>query len=165
VASQPLPPNSGAVPPPPVGDPRSLYSTPAEATKAIQERFNYWTGKLNDISLQLSFAVIGANWAVFKTSDGAIRNGWSRLSIAIAIVGIGANLVATWWVGNELGRQADYAESDLGRWESEYRSNTGKQTEWPYTGQMVAVAKRARLIRIWIPISAGCVLLIGLLRV
>lgn len=148
-----------------VGDPRSLYPTPADATKAIQERYIYWTGKLNDVSLQLSFAVIGANWAVFKTTDGAIQNGWSRASIAIAIVGIGANLFATWWIGNKLSDQVAYAESDLGRWESEYQSNTGRETEWPFTTQIVAVAKSVRFIRISIPVVAGCVLLVGLLCV
>jgi len=163
VASQPLSPNGGAVPSPPAEDPRSVYSTPAEATKAIQERYNYWTGKLNDVSLQLSFAVIAANWAVFKTTDGAIRNGWSRISIGIAIVGIAANLLATGWLGDALGDRVGYAESDLGRWESEYRTNTGEKTQWPYTDQIVARAKSARRIRIWIPIVGGFFLLIGLL--
>jgi hypothetical protein len=147
-----------------VGNARSLYPTPAEATKAIQERYVYWTGKLNDVSLQLSFAVIAANWAVFKTTDGAIQNRWSKTSIAIAIVGIGANLLATWWIGNKLGDQVTYAESDLIRWESEYLSNTGRETAWPFTQKIVAVAKFVRFIRISIPIAAGCVLLIGLLR-
>jgi hypothetical protein len=163
VASQPLPQNSGAGTPPPVGDPRSLYASPADATKAIQERYNYWTGKLNDVSLQLSFAVIAANWAVFKTTDSVIQNGWSRMSIAIAIAGIGANLLATWWIGDALGDQVGYAETDLARWESEYQTNTGKKTEWPFPERMVALAKLARRIRIWIPIIAGLVLLMGLL--
>lgn len=164
MGSQQLPQSNAAGPPAPVGNARSLYPTPAEATKAIQERYVYWTGKLNDVSLQLSFAVIAANWAVFKTTDGAIQNRWSKTSIAIAIVGIGANLLATWWIGNKLGDQVTYAESDLIRWESEYLSNTGRETAWPFTQKIVAVAKFVRFIRISIPIAAGCVLLIGLLR-
>jgi hypothetical protein len=165
VASQPLPPNSGAAPPPPTLAALSVYSTPAEATKAIQERYNYWTGKLNDVSLQLSFAVIAANWAVFKTSDGVIRNCWSKTSIGIAIVGIAANLLATWWMGEALGDRVADAESDLPRWQLEYQANTGKRTVWPFTKQIIVSAKLARHIRIWIPIAAGFALLIGLFRV
>jgi hypothetical protein len=148
-----------------VGDPRSLYASPADATKAIQERYNYWTGKLNDVSLQLSFAVIAANWAVFKTPDSVIRNCWSRTSIAIAILGIVANLLATWLIGDALAKRVGDAEADLARWELEYLSNTGRKTEWPFTKRMVAFAKVVRLIRIIIPITAGGVLLIGLFTV
>ncbi len=165
MASQPLPPNTGAVPPPPAPGALSVYPTPAEATKAVQERYNYWTGKLNDVSLQLSLAVIAANWAVFKTTDSVIRNCWSRTSIAIAIFGIGANLLATGWLGDALGDRVTYAESDLVRWESEYRINTGQKTAWPYTDQIVALAKSARRIRIWIPMAAGGFLLVGIFRI
>src|SRR5947209_1299855 len=52
----------------------ALYQSPGEALKAVREDYLYWTEKLTDTSLQLSYAVIAANWAVFGSVDKLLSN-------------------------------------------------------------------------------------------
>jgi hypothetical protein len=145
-------------------DPRSLYQSPVDATKAIQERFLYWTGKLTDTSLQLCFAVIAANWAAFKTTDDILKNHWSRASIALVIFGMGCNLVATFLVGKSLSQRVDYAEGDLARWQNEYSQSVGKATPWPYSESSVTLSRIARHIRLWVPILGGATFIVALFK-
>ncbi len=158
-----------AAPPPAAPDPintdtRSLYQTPVDATKAIQERFLYWTGKLTDTSLQLCFAVIAANWAVFRTTDDILKNCWSRASIVLVIFGMGCNLVSTFLIGNSLSERIDYAEANLPRWQNEYSQNVGKPTPWPYSEKSVMLSRIARHIRLWVPIFGGATFIETLFR-
>jgi hypothetical protein len=153
-----------AAPDPINADARSLYQTPVEATKAIQERFLYWTGKLTDTSLQLCFAVIAANWAVFKTTDDILKNRRSRASIALVILGMGCNLVATFLIGKSLSERGDYAEADLSRWQNEYSQNVGKPTPWPYSEGSIRLSRIARYIKLWVPILGGATFLVALFR-
>lgn len=155
---------SPAAPDPIKTDARSLYQTPVDATKAIQERFLYWTGKLTDTSLQLCFGVIAANWAVFKTTDDILKNHWSRASIALVILGMGCNLVATFLIGKSLSERIGYAEADLPRWQNEYSQNVGKRTPWPYSERSVMLSRIARHIRLWVPILGGATFLVALFR-
>jgi hypothetical protein len=53
---------------------KGLYATPAERLKAIVAGFDYWSGKLTDTSVQMSCAVFAANWVVFGSLSGILKN-------------------------------------------------------------------------------------------
>ncbi len=46
---------------------KSLDSTPAAALQKVCSEYEYWSGKLTDISLQMCYALIGANWVILGT--------------------------------------------------------------------------------------------------
>jgi hypothetical protein len=58
----------------------ALYETPAAGARALVDAYQYWTGKLTDTSLQMSYAVIAANWAAFGSIDLILKNWWSKAS-------------------------------------------------------------------------------------
>jgi hypothetical protein len=66
----------------------SLYKSAHEALKVVHDDYLYWTGKLTDTSLQLGYAIIAANWAVFGSVDKILKNPWSKLSVALVIIGL-----------------------------------------------------------------------------
>lgn len=108
--------------------------------------------------------MIAANWAVFKTTDDILKNRWSRLSILIALIGMGCNLIATFLIGTSLGKQVNYAEADLSRWQDEYTNNVGKSTAWLYSDGSVRLSKIARFVRLLVPILGGAAFVLALFR-
>ena len=90
----------------------TIYESPREATKAVCDNYQYWTVRLTDTSLQLSFAIIAANWAVFGSVASVLSRFWSELSVALVIIGLGLSLAGANWMGESLRRRIDYAESN-----------------------------------------------------
>jgi hypothetical protein len=124
----------------------------------------YWTGKLTDTSLQLSFAIIAANWAVFGSVAGVLASFWSKLSIALVIVALGFSLAAAKWMGELLRSRVGYAESDLSRWASEFKATSGKCDPWPFTSAIDSLGWGMRATKTWLPLIAGISFLIALIR-
>src|ERR1035437_7007423 len=76
-----------------------LYKSPSDALKAVHKDYLYWTGKLSDTSLQLSYALIAANWAAFGSVNGILASFWSKLSVALVIIALGVSVAGAKWVG------------------------------------------------------------------
>ena len=139
-----------------------LYSTPAEAAKAVLDDYHYWTGKLTDSSFELSVAVIAANWAVFASLDQLLANGWSKWSIGAVVFGLAVNLLGVKWLGELHRARIDYAESDLTRWEKEFGQTAGQSDPWPSTPKILRVARALRECRTWLPLLGGALFIIAL---
>jgi hypothetical protein len=142
----------------------ALYASPQEALKAVREDYLYWTGRVTETSVQLSLAVIGANWAVFGSIDAILTNFWARLSMMLVVVGLGVSLLAASWMGTLHGHRIDYAESDTERWKREFDETMGKRDPWPFTAAIEVIGAWQRLVKTWLPISAGIAFLIALLQ-
>jgi hypothetical protein len=141
----------------------SLYESPGEALKAVREDYLYWTEKLTDTSLQLSFAVIAANWAVFGSVDKLLSNFWSRLSLGLVISALLLTVFSAKWMGELHRRQVDHAESDLAQWDAEFKANAGKRVPWPFTIAIERLGRVMREMKAWLPLLAGMAFLIALL--
>jgi hypothetical protein len=142
----------------------ALYDTPQAALKAVREDYLYWTGRVTDTSLQLSLAVIAANWAVFGTVDAILTSFWARLSMMLIVVGLGVSLIAASLMGTFHGRRIDYAESDGDRWNAEFEATAGRRDPWPFTHTIEMLGSWQRLMKTWLPIAAGLAFLIALFR-
>jgi hypothetical protein len=140
----------------------ALYQSPNEALKAVREDYFYWTGKLTDTSLQLSYAMVAANWAVFGSVDKLLNNFWSMLSVSLVIVGLGLSVVTAKWMGELNRARIDYAETDLSRWEAEFRENARKRVPWPFTRSIESLGRAMREARTWLPLIAGVSFFIAL---
>ena len=145
-------------------DTRTLYSDPGEATKAINDRFNYWGTKLSETSLQLCYAVIGAVWAVFHDKDAVLGNHYARLAVAAAVAGVMVNLLGAKILVDEHFRRIEHAESNLDVWEKEWNENTGKPTDWPFGKLIRRSALTFRQLRFAIPTLAGALFLLSLFK-
>jgi hypothetical protein len=141
-----------------------LYQSPGESLKAVRDDYIYWTAKLTDTSLQLSFAIIAANWAVFGSVAGVLASFWSKLSIALVVVGLGISLAAAYWMGELLRARVGYAELNPSRWASEFDAAFGKRDPWPFTSVIDALGWGMRATKTWLPLLAGISFLIALRR-
>lgn len=109
----------------------ALYATPADALKAVRDDYLYWTGRVTDTSLQLSFGVIAANWAAFGSTDSILSNFWAKSSLTAALTSLAVSLVVAAVTGTLHSQRVDYAESNLERWGAQYEATKNKRDPWP----------------------------------
>lgn len=141
----------------------SLYKSVHEALQAVCDDYLYWTGKLTDTSLQLAYAIIAANWAVFGSVDKILKNPWSKLSVALVVIGLGLSVAGAKWMGELHRSRIDYAETDAVRWNAEFQETASKRDPWPFTGAIESLGRAMREARTWLPLAAGRLFLIALL--
>lgn len=142
----------------------ALYQSPNEALQAVREDYLYWTAKLTDTSLQLSYAVIAANWAAFGSVNELLTSVWSKLSVGLVIVGLGLSLAGAKWMGELHRTRIDYAETNGSRWKAEFTETAGKRDPWPFTRVIESLGRAMREAKTWLPLIAGVLFLIALVR-
>jgi hypothetical protein len=142
----------------------SLYPTPSDALKAVRDDYLYWTGRLTDTSLQLSYAIIAANWAVFGSVDKLLANSWSKFSVMVVIVGLGLNVVGVKLMSEQHKSRINYAEANLSRWRLQFEQNTGRVDPWPYTKKIELLGYAMREVKTWFPLIAGVFFIIALMK-
>jgi hypothetical protein len=131
------------------------YASAQDALKAVNSSFNNWTQALSDRSVQLSYALVAANWAVFSSANRLLANTWAVTSLAIVVAFLVLNLVITRIVAEKLRARYDYAEDNAERWEKEFAEKRGKADPWPFTSGIDAWARALRELRTWLPLLAG----------
>ena len=149
---------------PPTAKKGALYESAGDALKAVRDDYLYWTEKLTDTSLQLSYAVIAANWAVFGTVDKLLGSFWAQLSLGLVILTLLFAVFGAKRMGELHRNQVDHAESDLARWQAEFTQNEGKQVAWPFTKGIEQLGHVMRWVKAWLPVLAGIAFLIALIH-
>jgi hypothetical protein len=145
-------------------DAGTIFPEPIDATKAVNDDFIYWSGRLTEYSVQLSYAVIAGCWAVFKTKDQILGNHFVKLSLACAIGGIAINLIGAHALSEEHRAKVAYAEADLSRWRNEWQEETGHRSAWPFGKRIVITAAVLRQIKFILPLMGGALFLLALFR-
>ena len=160
-SSQPVAPNAPLAA---ASTTEALYQSPSEALKAVHKDYLYWTGKLTDTSLQLSYAVIAANWAVFGSVDELLASFWSKPSVSLVIVGLGLSVAGAKWTGELHRARIEYAETDASRWKAEFQESAAKRDPWPFTKAIEYLGRAMREAKTWLPLIAGVSFFIALVR-
>ena len=140
----------------------SLFPTSDEALKAVREDDLYWTGKLTETSLQLSYAVIAANWAVFGSVDKLMGNRWAKISVVLVVIGLALSVAGAKWMGELHRGRIDHAETDRARWNVEFKLTAGKRDPWPFTAGIERLGRGMREAKTWLPLAAGVSFLMAL---
>lgn len=143
-------------------DSPGLYQNPADAVKVLNVEYLYWTGKVTDYSLQLSLAVLVANWAVFPSVVAIQSRFFAQLSIATVLFGLLVALAGSWFMAELHSLRIKYAEANHAKWEIEFRDTQGKDHPWPFTTTIERVGSTLRFFKMLSPI-AGFVLFLGAL--
>jgi hypothetical protein len=73
------------------------FENAGEAGKELQQAFDDWCSILTTHSLNATYAVIAANWAVHGRPKAILDNVWSKWSMTVALVFLGLNLLMTGW--------------------------------------------------------------------
>lgn len=138
-----------------------LYATPEEALKKVSSEFEYWTGKLTETSLQMCYALIGANWVVFGSVNGILHNGWAKFSLVMVLFALGTNVIGAWILSEYLRKRIGYGEGHVDEWAKEFALNRGKDVSWPFTDKIQNTGKYMRWIKAGFTIVSGLLLIIG----
>jgi hypothetical protein len=138
-----------------------LYASPEEALKKLSSEFEYWSGKLTETSLQMCYALIGANWVVFGSINGILRSSYAQWSLVLVLLALGSNVVGAWILSESLRKRIGYGEGDPGRWSREYQSATGKDVAWPFTDAIQNTGTNMRRIKAAFTLASGICLIVG----
>ncbi len=139
------------------------YADPQDALRFLGKRFDSWSLALSDRSLQLSYALVAANWAVFGSQDKILDSTFAKISLGLIVLYLALNLLLTRFIVWLLRRRFAYAEDDHVRWEAEYHEAIGKNDPWPSTKAIDGTSRVLREIRTWVPIGAGIAFIIAFL--
>jgi hypothetical protein len=138
-----------------------FFKDAKDAERALREKYDAWSGKLADLSFQLSIGVIGANWAVCGQKSELIKNRWAVASIAVVVLGILVSVVSTWTVAEMLLRRIRYAQDDPDRWSME-REKFRKDEHWPFTPAIDAIGSVLRVCRAAAPVIGGILFFVAI---
>jgi hypothetical protein len=137
------------------------YENSKKALESLRDWYTTWNGRLADRSVEVSYALIGANWAVFGSRDQLLDEPMAKISLVLVVTFLGLNLALTRIGTQMLQRRYYYAESNSSRWDEEYQEALGTRTPWPSTRAIDGVGQLLREIRTWMPLAAGVFFLIA----
>jgi hypothetical protein len=137
-----------------------LFSS-SEALKKVCSEYEYWSGRLTETSLQMCYAVIGANWVVFGSLNGIFGNPWAKFSLLMVILALATNIVGAWMLSEALRKQVEYGEADRVRWDSEFENFCKVNSVWPFTGGIETTGRCMRIVKAIFTLLAGAFLVVG----
>jgi hypothetical protein len=111
----------------------------------------------------MSYAVIAANWVVFGSLNGILKNNWSKFSLLLVLVGLGANVVATLILCESHRIRAEYGDCDAKRWAAEFDQFANTRNSWPFTAGIESTARWMRRIKAYFTLGGGLLLFIGVI--
>jgi hypothetical protein len=138
-----------------------LYATPEEALKKLSSEFEYWSGKLTETSLQMCYALIGANWVVFGSVNGILNSRWAKSSLVMVLLALGTNVVGAWMLSESIRKRIAYGEGAPSKWATEFEMYRGKDVSWPFTDGIQNTGKYMRWIKAGFTLVSGVLLIIG----
>jgi len=138
-----------------------LYASSEDALKKVGSEFEYWTGRLTDTSLQMCYALIGANWVIFGTVDGILKNNWAKSSLVLVLLALASNVIGAWVLSESLRKRIAYAESNIERWKKEFEHSTGQDDAWPFTEGMQNIGFLMRWVKAGFTLASGFCLIAG----
>ena len=145
----------------PIGTSRRFVSA-GDAVKELFEGFNRWSASVSSYGMHMAYAVIAANWAVYGDAQAIIANGWAKFSVAIVITFLGLNLFCGWLMTWQYAKRCKYADEDRNRWSDEFEKENTSPSAWPYTSFIERLGDFIRLLKVWAPLAAGILFVLGL---
>ncbi|MGH9353516.1 MAG: hypothetical protein ACRD2G_15375 [Terriglobia bacterium] len=143
---------------------RDTYRTAAEALSTLGRDYNYWSQKLTDSSWQMCLAVIAGNWAYYGSVAAVMESAWALASLAVIFISLAVALLFS-FIMSEIHRSAFYvAESDWSAWEQRfdhYRNAVKSRDPFPATRTIDRIGIFTRVIKTFLPLIAGLILVIG----
>jgi hypothetical protein len=147
--------------------PKGLYANPQEALKVIVANYEYWTGRLTETSVQMAYAVIGANWIIFGSVNGILSNIWAKLSLLCALLSLAAGVIGAWFLCEALGRRGNFGDDYPEKWEKEYgdfikrKTTQPKHDPWPITKFIELTSAWSRNLKAAFVLLGALLLIVG----
>src|SRR5262245_35782657 len=107
-----------------------LFKDPSDGLKALHDGYERWTGLAASRSVEMSFGVLAANWAVYKSTEAIFKNWFAVGSVTVVIIFLAVNLLQTSLMAYAFARRHEYAEADRGRWKQEFEQAELRYSRW-----------------------------------
>ncbi len=140
----------------------SRFKDIGEAKTEVVQAYNDWTSMLTGRSVATSLGTIGANWAVHGNETAIMGNGWALWSVAVAIVFLGLDLAATWWMSHLFVRHLRHIDLEPDLWKRRWNER-GKDKSFPYTWGIDCLGDFTRLAKVFLPVTAAALFLASLM--
>lgn len=148
-----------------VGSPDSaeagVHESPRKALEKVGFYFEGWTTKLTDTSVQMCYALIGANWVVFGSVGNILRNNYAKASLLFVMLTLGINMVGAWFLSESLRRRFEWAEGHDSEWTAEFNAAKGKRVPFPFTKAQERLPFWLRQVKGSLPLISAILLIIG----
>jgi hypothetical protein len=144
-----------------VAPPEGFYKTPTDAYQRVGNEFDYWTGKLTDTSLQMCYALIGANWVVFGSVGNILKSNWSKFSLLAVMLTLAINLSGSWRSSSLHLEIINRADKDRAQWAKDFEAAKDSDPHWPFTQSMEKLGVWMRRAKGALPLIGAILWLIG----
>jgi hypothetical protein len=138
-----------------------IYASSTDALKQINEAFDYWSGQITATSLQMCYALIGANWVIFGSVGSILHSRYAIVSLLLVLLAPALNMVSSYALAECMRGRFGYAVSNRKRWEAEFQHEKVESTTWPYSKWTEEASIATRLIKVILPLASGICLIIG----
>ena len=138
-----------------------VYDSGEDALKELFESFNYWSSQVTTTSVQMCYAVIGANWVVFTSVGNILRNAWAMASLSTVLLALTVNMVSSLGFAEWMRRRFEKADENRSGWNAEFEREKHKHGVWPYTEGVERMSVALRYVKVLLPLSSGFMLIIG----
>jgi hypothetical protein len=138
-----------------------LYASPDDALKKLSSEFEYWSGKLTDNSVQMCYALIGANWVVFGSVAGILKNEWAKWSMLLVLFTLVINVLGALILSELHRKRIAYGEKNPARWAKEYQAAMHTDDPWPFTAAIQDLGTYTRWLKALLTLASGLCLIVG----
>jgi hypothetical protein len=142
-------------------DSTGIYESSTDALKEVYEAFDYWSGQITATSLQMCYALIGANWVIFGSVGNILRSPYAIMSLLLVLLALTFNMLSAYALAEYMRSRFGYAVSDRKRWEAEFQHVKIESTTWPYSKWTQGASVATRMIKMILPLASGVCLIIG----
>jgi hypothetical protein len=107
-------------------DSTGIYESSTDALKEIDGAFDYWSGQVTATSLQMCYALIGANWVVFGSVGNILHSRYAIVSLLFVLLALTFNMVSAYALAEYMRIRFGYAVTTAsdGRLNSNKRRST-----------------------------------------
>lgn len=137
------------------------YDTSKDALKELGAAFDYWSGQITSTSLQMCYALVGANWVIFGSMGNIMRNGYAVTSLLLVMLAVTFNMLSAYVLVEYVRKKFDYGVYHPEQWEADFQKENKKPTTWPYDKWMETTAIGMRIIKVVLPLASGVCLIVG----
>jgi hypothetical protein len=148
---------AGSVDPAVVG----VHENPRKALEKVGFYFEGWTTKLTETSLQMCYALIGANWVVFGSVGKILQSNYAKASLLFVMLTLGINVVGAWFMSESLRRRFEWAEGHDTEWNTEFNAAKGQRVAFPFTEMQESLPFWLRQVKASFPLISAVLLIIG----
>ena len=138
-----------------------VYGSAEDALSEVFEAFNYWSSQVTTTSVQMCYAIIGANWVVFTSVGKILGNAWAMASLATVLLTLTLNMVSSLGFAEWMRRRFEKADKNRPGWDAEFEREKDKHGVWPYTEGVERMSVAMRYVKVLLPLASGLMLIIG----